>query len=230
MGYRVTVVNPTGFPLSGEPDPEGRVTYRPRIGGRRVAVHVPGEDAQDFRDQHDRLVQARQKRALGLREAAARKPTTTKKKTAKKAAGKKPSKTSANKTTTSKTSAKAAPQVAAGSIEYAIAVKGPKKSWPMVQGTAVGEHFGIHKRDDGHFVLTHRPTGVAVAVAQTKKRLVEIGQTLPGLLGNAADTRQVKTLAVAMRKAPNLARWILAFSSGETTLGYADDHASGNTL
>jgi len=61
--------------------------------------------------------------------------------------------------------------LAAGSTEYAIAMKGPKASWPTVTGTAVGEHFGVHRREDGQFILTHRPTGHAVAKSRTKKRL-----------------------------------------------------------
>ena len=217
MGYRVTVVNPTGFPLSAESDGEGRVKYRPKIGGKRVTVHVPDEDADALREQHDRVVAARHKRALSIREATKQK----RKAAAERAKAKKKSgaKKSAFKKTTS---AKKAPRSTSGPLEYAIAIKGPKKTWPTVTGTPVGEHFGIHKREDGQFSLTHLPTGLSVATGKTKKRLTEVGETLTGVLGKHLAARSGKTLATKMRATKKLSWWIRDLTSGKTKDAFAD--------
>ncbi|MCR9165527.1 MAG: hypothetical protein ACE37F_00745 [Nannocystaceae bacterium] len=228
MGYRVTVVNPTGFPLSAEPDDQGHVEYRPRIGGKRVTVHVPDADADDLRRQHDRAIAARHKQALGIREAAKKKRAAASKRAkAKKSANKKPAATKPSKTTAKRSPRASKPKPrAAGVTEYALAVKGPKSSWPTVTGAAVGEHFGVHKREDGQFILTHRPTGHAVAKSRTKKRLVEVGETMTSLLGKAAGTRAPKTLATKIHATKNLSWWVSALTSGETTVAFADYAAS----
>jgi len=229
MGYRVTVVNPTGFPLSAEPDDEGRVEYRPRIRGKRVTVQVPDADADELRRQHDRAVAARHKRALGIREAAKekRKSASERAKAKKTARKKKASKTSTKRASRKSKPAAAKPKPAtAGSTEYAIAIKGPKASWPTVTGSAVGEHFGVHKREDGKFTLTHRPTGHALASSRTKKRLVEVGETVTALLGKDAGTRVPKTLATKIRSTKNLSWWVRDLTTGETDVAYADYGAS----
>lgn len=233
MGYRVTVVNPTGFPLSADPDGEGRVQYRPKIGGKRVTVHVPDEDADVLREEHDRLVAARHQRALSIREAtkqkrkaAAERAKAKKKSGAKKSASKKTTsaKKPAKKPGTAKkpSTAKKASRSTSGPLEYAIAIKGPKKTWPTVTGTPVGEHFGIHKREDGQFSLTHLPTGLSVATGKTKKRLNEVGETLTGVLGKHLAARSGKTLATKMRATKNLSWWIRDLTSGKTKDAFAD--------
>ena len=240
MGYRVTVVNPTGFPLSAESDDEGRVKYRPKIGGKRVTVFVPDDDADLLRDQHDQAVLARHQRALGIREDAKqkRKAAADKaraEKAAKKKASKKTSKKKAAKKRTSAASKKPAsqkkaPAKADGTLEYAIAIQGPKKDWPKVQGAPVGEHFAVHKRDDGKFSLTHVPTGHAIAMGRSKKRLVEVGETMTSLLGKVVSTRAPKTLASKIRGTKNLGWWVRDLTSGKTTVSYADYPGTGIQL
>lgn len=213
--YRVTVVNPTGFPLSGEPDDLGRVTYRPKIGGRRPTVRVPEPDAEDFRREHEDVVRARQQRALGLRGSAAKKKASKKKV---------PKKAPASKPRVKKKVAKSSPSPSKTGDKktYPIAIKGPKKDWPSVEGIAVGQHFGVHKRDDGQFSLTHLPSGRSLAASKTKKHLVEVGKTLETQIGKAAGERFPKRVLAAIHKVPFLSPWIPALSSGLTKLSYVE--------
>ena len=242
MGYRVTVVNPTGFPLTAESDDEGRVKYRPKIGGKRVTVFVPDDDADILRDQHDQAVLTRHQRALGIREDAKRKRQAAAEKARAEKAAKKTSskkKTSSTKKATSKktsskkkaTSKKLAPHKPAsnadGTLKYVIATQGPKKDWPKVQGAPVGEHFAVHKRDDGKFSLTHVPTGHAIAVGRSKKRLVEVGETMTSLLGKVVGTRTPATLASKIQETKNLGWWVRELASGKTTVRYADYRGTG---
>jgi len=210
MGYRVSVVNPTGFPLSGEPDDRGRVTYRPRVGGRRVRTYVPESIAGDLRDEHNQVVQRRQKRALGLSGSAAAKKKVTKKKVTKK------------KVTKKSTSSQNKPSATGNKKTYRIAINQPKKNWPSVDGIAVGEHFGVHKQEDGLFALTHLPTGLSLATTRTRKRLVEIGETLEHHLKKTAGQRFPKRLVAAIHKVPLLGSWIRAFAGNQTRLSYVD--------
>ena len=217
MGYRVTVVNPTGFPLSGETDDLGRVTYRPKIGGRRSTVHLPESEADDLRREHDKVVQARQKRALELRGSSAKKKAAKKKTAPKKPRTKTPK-------PKPKPKPKAAPSKTGDKKTYPIAIKGPKKGWPSVDGIAVGQHFGVHKRDDGQFSLTHVPSGRSLAASRTKKHLVEIGETLETHIATAAGERFPKRVLAAIHRVPFLASWTRALTSGQTKLSYADFH------
>ena len=232
-GYRVTVVNPTGFPLSGEPDGRGRVTYRPRIGGRRSTVLVSEAKAEHFRHQHDDLVRARQEHALELR--TTKKKTTKKKTTKKKTAKKKTTKKKTTKKKTTKTSTAAKPRAKTTTSKrkppasktgdkktYRIAIGKAKKEWPSVEGTAVGQHFGIHKRDDGKLALTHLPSGRSLAVTRTKKHLVEIGETVEAHIPKAAGERSPKKLLAAIHETPFLASWIRALAARQTKLRYAE--------
>ena len=216
MGYRVTVVNPTGFPLSGETDARGRVTYRPKIGGHRSTVLLPESEAEDLRSEHDRVVQARQKRALELRGGS------TKKAAKKKAAKKKASAKKPRAEAAPKSKSQTAPTKTGDKKTYPIAIKGPKKGWPTVEGIAVGQHFGVHKGDDGQFSLTHLPSGRSLAASGTKKRLIEIGETLETHIAKAAGERFPKRVLAAIHKVPFLASWTRALTSGQTKLSYAD--------
>ena len=225
MGYRVTVVNPTGFPLTAESDDEGRVKYRPKIGGKRVTVFVPDDDADILRDQHDQAVLTRHQRALGIREDAKRKRQAAAEKARAEKAAKKTS--SKKKATPKKTSSKKPASKADGTLEYVIATQGPKKDWPKVQGAPVGEHFAVHKRDDGKFSLTHVPTGHAIAVGRSKKRLVEVGETMTSLLGKVVGTRTPATLASKIQETKNLGWWVRELASGKTTVRYADYRGTG---
>ena len=76
---------------------------------------------------------------------------------------------------TPKSKSQTAPTKTGDKKTYPIAIKGPKKGWPTVEGIAVGQHFGVHKGDDGQFSLTHLPSGRSLAASGTKKRLIEIG-------------------------------------------------------